>query len=177
MRRGAERDGEGVTRKTQALAALALLAGGYIAGRWTAPARREQVIVDREGSATTQARGVAYVQTSAVTTATRVVTRWRQTPAGPEVERIEEHGSQASTSSAGQAHETAARVEYRDLVQTRVETRAERTTWTVAAMGGLGLDGRRVLGGVVQRRILGPLTLGAWATSERVGGVTVGLQW
>jgi hypothetical protein len=51
--------------------------------------------------------------------------------------------------------------------------------WKVSALAGLGLNSpiSTVYGGEVQRRILGPIFVGAWATTNRTGGISLGLEF
>jgi hypothetical protein len=153
------------------LATALALTLAYLLGRWS---RQPARIVSTEIERTSEARGYAatYVQTAAVRTETRTRTRtvWRQTERGPEVEQ--ETSTDTGAASVTEAQAAEVRVEYRDRVVER-----PRQDWALTALAGH--DGGMVYGGMVSRRILGPVELGAWATHGRAwaAGAALTLRW
>lgn len=163
-----------MTRPLACAVSLACLAAGLVIGRWTAPARREQVVVDREVYAGSWARGVSYVQTSAIRTNVKIFTRWKPTPAGYEVEQTQTTASQEDTHAEAQEHETAVETMDRThAVQTRVEV---KPVWRATAMAGLR-DSRLLYGASLEHRLIGPVSAGLWFTSDKAYGAQLSLTW
>lgn len=79
---------------------------------------------------------------------------------------------------AGHREEQAAKVERVEVVR-EVERRVEVSTpapdWRIAGL--VGYDGGVVYGASVDRRILGPITVGAWGLSSGSVGASVGIVW
>ena len=72
----------------------------------------------------------------------------------------------------------------KEVVTARVvETKLQRADWRVAVMGGvdapaaLRLEVKPLVGALVERRILGPFSVGIWGLSSGVGGVAVGVEF
>lgn len=185
-------------RAIAALVAVAALLGAYGAGRETAPARvvtRENVRVDTQykDRVVTQVVHDVQVQHDVQTqTRTVTVTRWAKAPDGTPLVTQETH-QEAATASATerQAVKLVTTAAEHDAHQVAQETRtvtvmAERPQWSVTALAGGQLGGLRlipelpaplVVGAAVERRILGPLSAGLWATSAGAGGVSVRFEF
>jgi hypothetical protein len=173
-----------VTARTRILigsGVLVALALSFAAGRYSRPAhvetRTETVYRDRvveRQTKSTEVKATADVQVQ-----TRTVTRWLPSPAGPIIERTEETGTHATSSTAAVSTET------RDVEAERVTTKTQSTTttqtdpdhWRIGVTAGLARSLDRIYGVDVSRRIIGPVWLGAWATSERAGGLVVAVTW
>jgi hypothetical protein len=154
------------------LVAVALLIAGYGLGRFHGPAMREQMIVTDTREEVRWRSRVEVVSASQTDVRTRKVTRWL--PSG-EVRHVEELVDRSTDVLV--AREDRAREEVRTEV--KIERVIERVPaplpdWTAAAMVGRH-DGETVAGGMVARRIVGPLSLGAWGTSSMRGDWAAGL--
>lgn len=178
---------------------LALLALAYLAGRRAAPAKvvtRDVVRVETQTRDVVHTQVVHDVQTVhdvQVQTRTVMVTKWAKAPDGTvtvtqesrQDAQEDRHATKAAETKDQATHETDAR-------QVAQETRtvtvtAERPQWAVTALAGAslgspprlipGLPGALVAGVVLERRILGPVSAGLWATSGGAGGVSVRLEW
>lgn len=167
--------------------ALASLVGSFAAGRFTAPTRveerehvvyRDRVKIER---VTEQAQAKATEQQQAV----RVVTRWIRTTA-PDGSTREEQTTDSSAATAAKTSEASSSSDklaseketFVDKQRERiVETR--RQDWSASLLVGWDrLQARpNVFGGMVSRRIIGPVELGAWATTERTAGIAATVRW
>jgi hypothetical protein len=191
-----------VTWRARGIAAgvvLALLVLAYLAGRRSAPAKvvtRDVVRVEVQTRDVVHTQVVHDVQTvhdTATQVRTVTVTRWAKAPDGSPVVTQEVHQEAAATStterqdvkSSDQQHEHDAR---QVAQETRIVTvTAERPQWSVTALAGAslgspprlvpGLPAPLIAGVVLERRILGPVSAGLWATSGGAGGVSVRLEW
>lgn len=179
--------------------ALALVALAYLAGRRSAPAKvvtRDVVrteVQTRDVVHTQVVHDVQTVHDVQVQTRTVTVTRWAKAPDGTvtvtqearQDEQEDRHATKAAETKEQAARET-------DAHQVAQETRtvtvtAGRPQWSVTALAGAslgspprlipGLPGPLVAGVVLERRILGPVSAGLWATSSGAGGVSVRLEW
>lgn len=163
-----------------AAAAVALLAGGYALGRYAAPVRIQERIVesDREALRVEFSRRVESSTTRTVALRTSVVTRWE--PSGA-VTRTE----QAAEDRHEEAHATEAtqgtRVEYREkLVERERLVERDAPAWRVSASAGHQLSGNPggfTYGAEVSRRVIGPLWFGVGARTDRSLMATVGWEW
>lgn len=186
------------SRAIAALVAVAALLGAYGAGRETAPAK---VVTHDVVRVETQTRDVVHTQVvhdvqTVHDTATQVrtvtVTRWAKAPDGAPLVTQETH-QEAERQTQRTSNETEKQnvSSQHDAHQLTQETRtvtvtAERPTWAVTALAGGQLGGPRlvpglpaplVVGAAVERRILGPLSAGLWATSSGAGGLSVRLEF
>jgi len=135
--------------------------------------------------------------------ATKTTIRWLPSPAvegcpvGPPIveetiERTSAKTSHVEAKAERQAETKATTQAQHDAHQVTQETRtvtvtAERPQWSVTALAGAslgspphlipGLPGPLVVGAQLERRILGPLSAGLWATSSGAGGVSVRLEF
>ena len=186
--------------------ALLALAGSFGAGRLSArpPAVRDEVKVATTTKATATTETHAAEATRAVTTAdvdttTRVVTRWLPAvPAANGCPAVPAHVEQeatterhAATTRTAETHRTSNETakQEQQVQQTVVElhtvTPTPRHDWSAMALVGGQLGGRRlfevapgvVVGVALERRILGPVSIGAWGTTGMTGGVSVRVDW
>ena len=162
-------------------------------------------VKDKAASATkTDERAtMATVADAKVNENTKTTIRWLPSPAvggcpvGPPIveETIEHTSATASHQEAHgerQAETKATAAAEHDAHQATQETRtvtvtAERPRWAVTALAGAslgspprlipGLPAPLVVGAAVERRILGPLSAGLWATSAGAGGVSVRVEF
>lgn len=186
-------------RGLEAAGILAALYACFIAGRYSRPAR----VVTRDVVHTeVQTRDVVHQQVvhdvqvqHDVQTQTRTVTvtRWAKAPDGSPVVTQETHQEAATEAHAErQAVKSVTTDAEHDARQMVTETRtvtveAARPQWAVTALAGAslgspphlvpGLPAPLVVGAQLERRILGPLSVGLWATSSGAGGVSARLEW
>lgn len=155
---------------------LAACAVAFVAGRRSAPVRVE------ERTVTQVQRVVEYkdrVVAQKVAGPVRIVTRTVEKPGAERVvERVVERGAVTTTTTTDRQGTST------DTSKTTAEklTSAGQPGWRVAVSPGWDLrdltDARpRTWGGEVDRRVLGPVWLGAWARSDKTGGLSVGFQW
>jgi hypothetical protein len=170
-------------------AAVCFLLAAFFAGRSSVPTRVETKTVervvyqDRVVTKTVTVQGEAKVET-------RVVYRDRTTIQKPDgtvvhrdIERTEAdtESSKVSSNSAEKVQETAVQ---REKAASKVQESAS-PQWRVNLLAGvepLHLDRPQLFGPValglqVERRIIGPLWVGAFGLSSGVGGVSVGLEF
>lgn len=174
-----------MTTPPKAAIAIAALAGAFLAGRVSAPARvveRERVVT-RTVEVERQGHQDARQASQEAATRTITVTRWLRRPDGT-------HEAETRTEAATEARasEATVRVEYRDrAVEVAVDRWRERVVegqrprWSVAALGGTGLDLRPVVGAHVTRDV-GPFVLGIavvtpTADVRPVALLTAGVRW
>lgn len=116
-----------------------------------------------------------------------VVTQWRT---GPDkvttVTQYLERDSQAETKR--QDHTQGTQERQSEAHQATVETHTveSRPNWSVSLLAGVQDEGKRlvdalpapaVVGVVVERRILGPVSIGAWATTARAAGISARIDF
>lgn len=159
-----------MTEGRYALAALGgavLLAGGcFIAGRYTAPVETK-----------TEVEYVERLQVIRTTVVKRVVDTKTKTviverPDGTKTTVIdqEKHEAEDSKSSQVATNDTSAK-------ESHTVTSA-RPNWRVGALVGVHLSPgvpAPVYGAVVERRLLGPISVGAWGLGSPTAGVSGGL--
>lgn len=91
------------------------------------------------------------------------------------------------TDAAKQADKTATKTEYK-IVERTVFTETAKPSWHVGVLGGVTLTefpaggwhvgpDRLVLGGEVDHRFIGPVSLGAWGLTSGQVGVKLGLEF
>lgn len=64
-------------------------------------------------------------------------------------------------------------------IQSSSVTNYGKPQWKVSAMAGLGANNLTlpIYGAEVQKRLLGPIFVGAWGNSNREGGLSLGLEF
>jgi hypothetical protein len=182
------------------IGASVAIVGAFLVGRYTAsaPAVHDEtratvaskavVVAEKHAEAATKVVAVADVDTT-----TKVVTRWLPAvaskdgcpavPAHVEQEATtERHASTTRTSEAHRASNELAKQETQ--VQQSVvtlHTVEARPSWSVSLMPGIQFAGARavdlygplVLGVAIERRILGPVWLGAWGSTSGAAGLSL----
>ena len=120
---------------------------------------------------------------------TVTVTKWAKAPDGSPVVTQETHAEQdRQAETKAQGHTQAQQQRETDVHQVTVETHVveARPAWSASVLAGGRLGGRRlvdtlpaplVVGVALERRILGPVSAGLWATSGMAGGLTVRVDW
>jgi len=176
-------------------------------GRYTAqPAtvrdsRKVETAAKATSVATSETHAATVVKTDAtkdVDTKSHSVIRWLPAvaakdgcpaiPAHVEQETdVETHAASKRTSdSHGDKSSTGKLAQSSEAHQATVETHTVTAppNWAVSALVGAQLVGNAVLvpaplvvGVVVERRILGPVSAGLWATSGRAGGLSLRIDW
>ena len=179
-----------------ALAGLVALAVGIAIGRWSAPTQTVTVDERAEETVTAVATTTSSATETAVVTAAaetdrqeeRVIYRDRWYRIDGSLERESEvESSQAierrTEQSAGHVHreEQEARVEIVEVMrieERRVEVTTPAPDWRASALVGLEVrGGELVYGAQLERRILGPISVGAWGLSSGAAGVSAGFAW
>lgn len=156
---------------------------GELHGRRSAPAQVEtrDRVVYQDRVIEKRVEVAAKVETAQTR---RHMVRTRVTrPDGTREERTELHVG-ADTTKAEQTTHVDAREETRHVTRdTEVVVEHVRNDWTVSTLVGadasLVLRGelRPIFGGLVQRRVLGPVSVGAWGLSSGAGGVSLSLEF
>lgn len=186
-------------------AAILLLCGSFGAGRYSRPARvevREHTVTQTQIVEKIVNHDV--IQTQVVHDTVKVdnvVTKivWEKAPDGTvrTVETITDLSKTAEQTSAASQHVTDTRTDVSASSKTETTkstvTEYARPAWSVAVMPGLDLRGlasdgisglstaslvkRGVLGVSVDRRIIGPVFVGAWGNTSGAGGLTVRVEF
>jgi hypothetical protein len=185
-------------RAIASLVAVAALLGAFGAGRYSRPAKvvtRDVVRVETQVKTVVQEKVVhdVAVHTDAKQqTRTVTVTRWLPAPGGrTEVVQETHHDAASEAKTDRRAETTAQRQTDQDAhaisrEDHSVTVEAARPAWSVTALAGAQLGGRNLLpglpaplvvGAAVERRIFGPVSVGAWATSGAAGGLSVRLEF
>ena len=160
--------------------AIALLVG-LLFGRYAAPSRvmeRDHIVTtDREIESTWR----AYVGRTKVenNVRTRWLTKtvWAKDGSVTQTRQAAED-RQTKQETTVDAREAKVRevVKYQEVVHEKI-IEAKRPDWLIGARAGLGLDRQPVYGGEIDRRILGPVWIGAWGQYPTAGGVSVKLMF
>jgi hypothetical protein len=165
-----------------AVAALLALVGSFGVGRYSrAPSVVTKDVVRVEIRDVIKTQVVHDVQTVHDTeTKLRTVTRWQTTPGGvTTVVQEVARDTQAETKRAD--HIDAKQDRETQQTSVTVHTVDARPTWSVSLMPGAQLAGARavdlygplVLGVAIERRILGPVWLGAWGSTSGAAGLSL----
>ena len=168
--------------------ALASLAGAYVAGRASAPAKLEERerIVYQDRVRVERVVEQAQAKSTEAATNTRVITRYVKitTPDGGTREEAHTDTAAATATKAAESSSSSDRLAserdtFLDQSREKVITRTEPADYGVTALVGWDrLHARPNVGGLlVERRIIGGVSIGAWATSELTGGLAVGFRW
>jgi hypothetical protein len=169
------------------LVAAVALAAGFLLGRTSAPERVELQQVERVRVEWRERETSAAVSVGTQSKATRREVRRSRvtTPDGTvrerEVEREVDEQHQAHAEQRLQLRDASGTAEaHRELRQV---TSTARSTWRAGALVGLQLQalkvppGPLVYGAHVERRVLGPLWLGAWGLSSRTAGLSLSAEF
>jgi len=157
-------------------AAAASLGLAFVAGRLTAKPRvveqvREVKVVEyREANA----QATEGKRTITLDGPVKVVHRKFQCPDGKPSEETVTEKAPVRTETVTLTNTTTDVREHRTHDE-RVRIVPERDAWALGASVGMGLDGRRVVGVEVSRRVLGPLHLSLGVTTDRTA--TIGARW
>jgi hypothetical protein len=181
-------------RMGAAAACLACLLVGALCGHACMPARvrvvTKEVAVEKVRTVEVEKRvEVAAKASSGGLVVHRVVVR-RITPKGVALERTTEdlrEGHQAQENVTVAQEKQAVRVEYRERVTEKVlERTAAKPQWRVGVLAGLDVPSvvrgglakpPWAVGGVVERRVLGPFSLGLWGLSSGTAGLAATVEW
>lgn len=160
---------------------------GVIIGRYTAHPRVEtveKVRVETQYKDRVVTKTVHDVQTvHDVATRTVTVTKWAKAPDGTPVVTQETHQEkQSETKRDDRSAKHVDRVA--EAQQTVVTLKTERPAlpnWSVSLMPGVQFAGEKavtlygpgVIGASVERRIVGPVWMGAWASTSGAAGVVL----
>jgi hypothetical protein len=162
----------------QAGFAVIILAGGYAAGRFSAPERVRTVETFKED---TESRERVRQLTAELETAKRHTRREVVTVVKPDGTR-ETHATTDTT--VDQSRDTHVATETQRVEVKHVETLHESVTersrpdWRVGPMVGFDLNrGAFAFGAHVERRILGPLSLGAFGLSNGTAGLSLSMEF
>lgn len=164
---------------------VAVLAIGVAIGRFTALTKTVEKVKTVEVTKEVAAKTNEEDTHNATQADIRSVTHWRvryvQRPDGTVVTSAS--GDSGKSSDRETTHETAKReteIKYVDRYIDReklVIKETEKPAWGVAARAGLSSGPRFVYGAEVSRRVLGPLWLGAYATTAKEAGVIARVEW
>jgi len=165
----------------------------FALGRYTAhQATRDVVKVETQWKDREVVKVVHDVQTVhdvATQTRTVTVTKWAKAPDGSPVvtrESHQEREQQAETKRQDHTQGTQERQSEAHQAALETHTTESRPNWSVSVLAGVQDGGKRlvdalpapaVVGLVVERRILGPLSIGAWGTTARAAGMSLRLEW
>jgi len=181
------------TRGVIAGAVVLALAGSFAAGRYTRAVQTRDVVRTevqyRDRVQTQVVHDVQTVHDVATQTRTVTVTKWAKAPDGSPVVTQETHAEkdqQAETKRQDHTQGTQDRQSEAHQATVETHTAEARPNWSVSVLAGVQDGGKRlvdalpapaVVGVVVQRRILGPVSAGLWATSGMAGGLSVRVDW
>ena len=165
------------------------LALGMAIGRYTRTVQTRDVVkVETQWKDREVVRVVHDVQTvHDVEVKQHVVTQWRT---GPDkvttVTQYLERDSQAETKRQDHTQGTQERHSEAHHATLETHTTESRPNWSVSVLAGVQDGGKRlvdalpapaVVGVVVERRILGPVSIGAWATTARAAGISARIDF
>jgi hypothetical protein len=158
------------------IAAIALFA----AGRWTAP--QPDITQDDSVSITVQQRSATVYDRSEAKT--RDVVRRVVVVAKPDGSSVRttderEHEASLTTERLNTTSDTASKTD----AKRSLSVTSSRPQWRVGAMAGVNLQLAPQVGAIVERRILGPASVGAWVLVQPspsfniAGGVALTLEF
>ncbi len=166
---------------------------GVLFGRHYGPERAKDVyktdVVYKDRIVEKVVHDVQVQHDVATQTRTVTVTKWAKAPDGSPVVTQETHAErdqQAETKRHARTQGTQERQSdaHQDTVETH--TTESRPNWSVSLLAGVQDGGKRlvdalpapaVVGVVVERRILGPFSIGAWGTTTRAAGLSLRLDF
>ena len=118
---------------------------------------------------------------------TVVVTKWLKEPTGAVSvvqESRQERDTATETKRQDHAHGTQERQSEAHQATVEMHTTESRPNWSVSVLAGAQLGGRNLLvpapfvGGVhIQRRLVGPVSVGVWGTTGMAGGISLRLDF
>ncbi len=166
-----------------AVAGVALAGGGYALGRFSAPAKTTETVTVREDlqSKATIRQLTAELETAKKNTHSTIVTRWLKDGTSERHETVD-----TQTSSTRDArHDVVASTDTRTVKATTAsKTTTLRPDWRLGVMAGgsltapaLPLAGPLAVGVLVERRIIGPVSLGVWGLSSGQAGAAVTVEF
>jgi len=166
---------------------------GLLWGRHHGPERIKDVIktevVYKDRVIEKIVHDVQTVNEVATQTRTVTVTKWAKAPDGSPVVTQETHAEkdqQAETKRQARTQGTQERQIEAHQATVETHTTESRPNWSISLLAGVQDGGKRlvdalpapaVVGLVVERRILGPVSAGLWATSGMAGGLSVRVDW
>lgn len=180
-----------MTRHWPIVVAVVLVLLAFLAGRLSAPQRvvtRDVVrtqTVEVEKIRTVEVHDQVEAKEAAERVRTVTVTRWRWLPGG---------GTEAETTTTRAADTTARQTKQERASATTETAKATQATtvelhtvervpvlpqWSIAVMPGVDLRGastlpyHAVVGVAVERRIAGPLFVGAWGNTAGAAGISI----
>jgi hypothetical protein len=171
-----------VTRPALMAAGAGALVGAFALGRYTAP-KPVAVEAERQVDAKHEEARTEKVASSATFTMTSGPTVVRRTykfaaPAPGQLAEVQEEVERGPTRAEATTQQLAeAKVVTRDVVHEteRVKLTPVRDDWHVSVLAGWHES--PVYGVTLDRRIVGPLTIGLAATSERAVFLSAGVRW
>lgn len=180
-------EGAGVTRWRWAAVAAVALAVAFVAGRLSTP---KPVVVSEKKTESEAERKtwdekttgtVAIADSTKMTEASRTEER-RYRPNGKLASvKVTEKGSASTSRKDSAVGVSASASATSEKVRTVVEQREvrilERPRWAVDGLFGLDLRVNRIYGLAASARVAGPFSVGAWAMSNKTGGVLLRVQW
>lgn len=169
------------------LVAAVALAAGFLLGRSSAPARVEVREVERVRVQLQERTATASAAASASDTrAARDVERVRVVKSdGTRIERTRVRARVEQHQAHAEQHQAHAEVQLQqESARERVSvTTSQRPSWRAGALVGLQLrelrlpPGPLLYGAHVERRVLGPLWLGAWGLSSGAAGLSLSAEF
>jgi hypothetical protein len=167
------------TKKVLALALVGITAllTGYGYGRFSAPDKTVQTDHSAELQSLRQQLAAVTAENSSLKRHTVKTTIVEYAPTGkPASKKITEDTHVDLTKDLKTDVKASTDVHSAKLVEKTLTQERERPNWKVSALVGFDLATRSpVYGGKIERRILGPLSLGVWGTTS--GGLpTVGIS-
>lgn len=165
------------------VAVLVAASLAFLAGRGFAPEPRVELReVERVRVQVVESVRIVEVKVRDESTrARRVVERTRvEHPDGTKIEHEVERAEVATTSSEASSSSTdrQAAAQLEASRETAIKVDPARPQWRAGALVGLELlELRLVVGGLVERRILGPVSVGAWGLSSGSAGLAVTVEF
>jgi hypothetical protein len=169
------------------------LALGMAIGRYTRGERTKDVyktdVVYKDRVVEKVVHDVQVQHDVATQTRTVTVTRWAKAPDGSPVVTQETHAErdqQAETKRQARTDSAITKTSETESKSLELHETQRSPDWSASVLLGGQLGGRRltdalpapmVVGVALERRILGPVSAGLWATSGMAGGLSVRVDW
>lgn len=154
------------------LVSVVALAGAFVVGRYSKPVEVRTEVVER--TVTVERRTVVEKRVEVAKRDRRSKTTTTTKPDGSSTTVTESHEREDTRTET--ARDTTAETATETERHAKEETRVSEPDWRVGGMVGLSGVGT-VYGGSIERRILGPVWLGAWGLSSGAFGVSVGVEF